>query len=526
MAALFQLDSPVLHFGPRMPAGVRYSQRKFLLWPALMYRVVAPEVRPRQINILQKAVLGMCRAGVTSPVRVGEKLRIHPDLAELIMKELLQRALIKPDGLPTAAGNDVFEDEALDMRPPVTGHVFQDPWSGELWPRFVQRLDYVELDRRDNGFPDLILGTKGKPRRERAFMCRPVDDAVPPSPDVRQILRATHRHKSALRNSESFEVPEDDEQMSLDVGTALQRISLVDDAPTPVFLTSFIYLAENENTGEWHACDPFGLGESPVLRRAIDREVAFFPRLREAVEALIGSSLDAQVEKQRGWIAELRELATSNLERKLTVNARDLPAFDELLQLEMAYLDAELLGDACPEQRLRDLLGAARRALESTFRSIASKFPPGDVWRHVYFKDKAGKDRPVQDQVYVSDVYKVCATNLGFATPLPEAVQRTRPNHLRAACFESGWRLRGAIVASMMAAVNNPSHPLVLAAKRRPELIEDLDAVASMAGEAIHAGDSIVELGAITPVIDSVYRSIAILGGIEVGEKNQVEKGR
>ena len=376
MAALFQLDSPVLHFGPRMPAGVRYSQRKFLLWPALMYRVVAPEVRPRQINILQKAVLGMCRAGVTSPVRVGEKLRIHPDLAELIMKELLQRALIKPDGLPTAAGIEVFEDEALDMRPPVTGHVFQDPWSGELWPRFVQRLDYVELDRRDNGFPDLILGTKGKPRRERAFMCRPVDDAVPPSPDVRQILRATHRHKSALRNSESFEVPEDDEQMSLDVGTALQRISLVDDAPTPVFLTTFIYLAENENTGEWHACDPFGLGESPVLRRAIDREVAFFPRLREAVEALIGSSLDAQVEKQRGWIAELRELATSNLERKLTVNARDLPAFDELLQLEMAYLDAELLGDACPEQRLRDLLGAARRALESTFRATLKKGSP------------------------------------------------------------------------------------------------------------------------------------------------------
>ena len=36
----------------------------------------------------------------------------------------------------------------------------------------------------------MILGTKGKPRRERAFMCRPVEDAVPPSPDVRQILRA------------------------------------------------------------------------------------------------------------------------------------------------------------------------------------------------------------------------------------------------------------------------------------------------------------------------------------------------
>jgi hypothetical protein len=268
------------------------------------------------------------------------------------------------------------------------------------------------------------------------------------------------------------------------------------------------------------------LGESPVLRRAVDRQVAFFPRLREAVEALIGSSLDAQAEKQRGWIAELRVQASLNLERKLTVNARDLPAFEELLQLEMAYVDAEILGKACPEQRLRDLLGAARRALESTFRSIASRFPPGDVWRRVYYRNKDGKYNPVQDRDYVSQVYEGCAANLGFVTPLPEAIQRTRPNHLRAACFESGWRLRGAIVASMMAAVNNPSHPLVLAAKRCPELIEDLDAVASMAGEAIHAGDSIVELGAITPVIDSVYRSIAILGGIEVVEKNQVEKGR
>jgi hypothetical protein len=53
-----------------------------------------------------------------------------------------------------------------------------------------------------------------------------------------------------------------------------------------------------------------------------------------------------------GWIAEVRALATSNLERKLTVNARDLPEFEQLLQLEMAYVDAQLLGDACPEQRL------------------------------------------------------------------------------------------------------------------------------------------------------------------------------
>jgi hypothetical protein len=517
MAALFELDSPVLHFGPRLPAGVRYSQRRFLLWPALLYRVVAPEVRPRQVNILQKAVLGMCRAGITFPPRIGEKLRIHADLATLILSELLQMRLIRPDGLPTPAGNEVFEAEALDMRASVTGHVFQDPWSGDLWPRFVQRLDYVELDRRENGFPDLILGTKGKPRRERALMCRPLDFSVPPALEVRQILRATHRHKAALRNSDTFEVADEDEHLNLDAGSVLERISLVDDSPTPVFLSTFIYLAENEHTGDWHACDPFGLGESPTLRRAIERQLAFFPRLRDTVEALVGSSLDAQVEKQRGWIAVLRAHATSNLERKLTVNARDLPEFEQLVQLEMASVDADFLGDDCPEQRLRDLLGATRRVLESAFRSIAARFPPGDVWRHVYFKDKNGKDCPVQDQVYVSGVYEARAATLGFKTPLPTALARTRPSHVKAACFESGWRLRGAIIAAVMAATDQPNHPLVQAAKRRPELIEDLDRVAVIAGGAIHAGDGSLELAAISPVIESVYGSIAILGGIEVG---------
>lgn len=522
MAALFQLDSPVLHFGPRLPAGVRYSQRKFLLWPALMYRVVAPEVRPRQVNILQKAVLGMCRAGITFPPRIGEKLKIHADLATLILSELLQRGLIKQDGLPTPAGIEVFEDEALDMRPAVTGHVFQDPWSGDLWPRFVQRLDYAELDRRENGYPDLILGTKGKPRRERAFMCRPIDSALPSAPDVRQILRATHRHKAALRNSESFESADEDEHLDLDAGPVLERISLVDDSPTPVFLSTFIYLVENEQTGDWHACDPFGLGESPTLRRAVERELAFFPKLRETVEGLVGSSLDAQAEKQRGWLAEVRALAASNLERKLTVNVRDLQQFEQLVELEMANVEAEYLGDACTQQKLKSLLTAARTVLEDTFRSIAARFPPGDVWRHVYCHNRQGKYGPHPDRDYISGVYEARAAKLGFKTPLPKAISRTKPSALRDACSGSGWRLRGAIVAAIMAATDEPNHPLVRAAKRRPELVEELDWIAEMGGGGSHGSGSVYDLEAISPVIDSVYRSVSVLGGIEVGTSQLV----
>lgn len=518
MAALFQLDSPVLYFGPRLPKGVRFTQRRFVLWPALMYRVVAPEVRDREINVLQKAVLGLCRAGITVPQRIGDRLKIHRDLATLIIAELLQRGLIRADGLPSQAGEELFQAETLDMRPPVTGHVFQDPWSGDLWPRFVKRLDFAELERGESGFPDLMLGTRGKPRRERAFMCRPGADAVPPAPDVRQILRATRRYKAALRNSELVEVDDDDATVDVDVGPALERVSMVDDSPVPVFLATFVYLVEGEMSADWHACDPFGLGENTMLRRAIARELPNQSGLREVLEGLLGDSLDSRAAEQQKWISEVRALAVANVERRLTVNARDLPEFDALVELEMGCVEAEYLGDRCPEQRLRDLLGAARRVLESVFRTIAGRFPPGTVWRQVYLSDKSGKSRPVQDMAYVERVYEEHAKRLGFRIPLPAAISRTRPNHLKAACYESGWRLRGAIVASMMAASSQPEHPLAVVAARHPDLIGELDRIASLAGDAIHAGGRALDFTSVSEVVESVYRAVAVLGGLDQGQ--------
>ena len=132
MASTFRRDASVLHFGPRLPKGMRWSQRRFVLWPALMYRVVAPEVRERQVNVIQKAVLGMCRAGTTSAQRIGDRLRIHSDLAALVYVELQERGLLDREGLPTQKGRDLFEEETLESHKLVTGHVFQDPWSGDL----------------------------------------------------------------------------------------------------------------------------------------------------------------------------------------------------------------------------------------------------------------------------------------------------------------------------------------------------------------------------------------------------------
>ena len=171
--SFFRRDLPVLHFGPRLPKGMRGSQRRFLLWPAFMYRVVAPEVRERHSTCIQKAVLGMCRAGTTSAQRIGNRLRIHPDLAALVYLELQEQGLLDRDGFQRKKGATLFEEETLESHRIVIGHVFQDPWSRDLWPRFVSVSTTPEAQHNPSGFPDLVLAHKGQPRRERTFMCLP-----------------------------------------------------------------------------------------------------------------------------------------------------------------------------------------------------------------------------------------------------------------------------------------------------------------------------------------------------------------
>ena len=63
MASEFSPSTEVLYFRPRAHARWR-PPRKYLLWPAWVYRVVAPMPRPRRLNVLEKAMIGLARAGI------------------------------------------------------------------------------------------------------------------------------------------------------------------------------------------------------------------------------------------------------------------------------------------------------------------------------------------------------------------------------------------------------------------------------------------------------------------------------
>lgn len=516
MAFNFTPERPALNFGPRHHA--RWSSRQFLLWPAWAYRVVAPRVRQRKFNVLQRAIMGLCRAGVHRVDAIAEHLSVHADLAAFILSELRDLGYLDQHGLPTEHGIKVLEDDSFETQEMVAGYVFQDPWSGDLWPRFVESLDYCELEFNENGFPSVLLGTTGKPRRHRTFTVLPRAQLSPSTPSAAAVVQAVAQHRKGLRFKDADD--HDDEALGNFVASGVQisRVSFVEEEPQAVFLLTYLYLPESDaGATDWYACDPFGLGQSVRLRRRVETVMHDVPGLFDVVNQLVGETLHAGYEEQQRWLETIQLQAGLEIDRRLTVGFRTHRAFEQMLELEAARQEMRSLGRDCPERRINGVLRAGVKVLEAVFSSIADTHPLGDIWKRVYVSridPRTGKQHLAQQQdcgVY-SATYEGAFRSLGFAAPIPKAFLNVKPGQLRAVSeYGDSWRLRPLVSATALAAQRDSTHPLALAAARAPDLIRAIDEIATAGGGAGHANADSVAPQLAEQHADRVYDVVSVL---------------
>ncbi|KFA90323.1 hypothetical protein Q664_29365 [Archangium violaceum Cb vi76] len=506
----FQREDTVLYFRPR--AHARWRERRYVLWPAWAYRVVAPEVRERQLNVLQKAVLGMFRAGVTTPEGISTRLHLHADLMAFIAGEILEKGLIDHQGLPTKLGLEVLEQETLQSRRVVAGYVFQDPWTGELWPRFVERLQYAETEMKPNGYPNLVLGTTGKPEPRPAYLHRPERASTQATPDATDILEVTRRHGRALRHSDPSMEEEEEDGGTFELGTIdIERVSLIEDRPQPVYLATYLYLPEDADTaGDWHVCDPFGLGASTFLRRAIVRQMEQEPTLSKLVDQLLGRALGEGMEGVRAWMEQLRGKAELGVEQRLTSEIRRLPYYAHVLEMELAYLEVEHLGTGSSNPKLRGVLLTARRVTEALFAHLLGAHRSPDILRRIS-----------REPEHSASIYTSTAAALGLEVPLPQPLANVKRSQVESVLkHPDGWRLRPMIVATLLTARDDNRHPLREAARREPRLLNELELIASIAGRELHGGDGALSMTAVQETVNRVYHVVGLFSGLANGTRN------
>ena len=481
MAASFGAETPILFYGPRAHLHANPGGRKeWVYWPAWAFRVVAPEFRDRSFNVLQKAVLGVLRASRLTAVELGERLGIHPELAAFVVTELQEQGRIDAEWKVTKRGVDLLEQESEESANLVPGWVFRDPWSGNLWPFVASSLEYAHTGRDERGYPVLELGKTGNPWRQSAWMQFPSAGCEAKPPNAREILRAALRHKRLGRRWQHVGVHLDEDIDGVNaVGLDLSRLSGIDPEPTPVFLVSFLYVPRDGDDcdDDWYACDFFGRGSDPALRRLVIRvaEEDEKQHLAGRLDWLIGLTRHDDFDTFRRAARGRKRKAEWLLERALTIDVRHHAVAEPLAEMLDGWLELrELGGDA--GQRHRDgVLTSGRKALERLLRDVAEKWPLAGI------ADRLSGDRETD-----VELLRRTARDIGL-TELPDAQSEVKKNLVRAVSdYDDSWRLRPLAVATLLRARDAPGHPLRSAAGKAPDVLERIERVASLGGGAAH----------------------------------------
>jgi hypothetical protein len=507
----FTKETSILYFNPRSSS--RWSKRQDLLLPSFCYRVNAPKIQKRNVNILEKAVLGICRIGSFSAVEIGEKLDIGVDLAVLIMLQLKDKGFIDKQGLLTKKGLNILEQETIENQEMVAGYIFQDPWTSELFPRFIERLEYIDVQFNQDGYPELNLGTTGKPNYRR-FYLPSVTNIIQVTPSPQDILQAVRKHDQALRHRKfSEEVREDlDDDWTFEQVPNLKRISFIEAEPTPFWLATYIYLPEeNFSTGDWNICDPFGIGDSPWLRRKLEIQLRKNPDLK-GIKKIISDIIDNDKKSQTGenrvneFIAYAEEEAIVKVENKLTIEIRRWDnIFEQLVAMEISYIEAEF--SEKPERKkdkLDDVLIKAQKVIETVLLLIRESHPTYKTWQTL----------SVNDREYNRDLLNKLADKIGFITPLPNTLLDVKRGKIQAAADSGIGSLRSHLLAALLTARSQNQHPLNLLAKKSPDMLILLDKLAEMRDKSSHSSNQKLEMEEVSQQINIVYEFVGGMLGI------------
>ena len=513
----FGPDTPVLSYGPRAHADPgKRNDREWLLWPAWAFRVVAPELRSRDVNLLQKAVLGMLRASRLTAVELGHRLGVHHELAAFVVTELQTQGRIDDAWAVTGRGVEVLEEEHEGSATLVPGWVFRDLWHGSLWPFVASSLEYAPTELDETGYPILMLGTMGRPWRQSAWMQFPPKArggessgvAEPPDPpDAREILRAVLRHKRREQRSRrlgEWEGEDDDTQGTGVSGLDVNRISVIEPEPEPVFLVSYLYVPRDGDDADWHACDFFGRGSDPALRRLVVRvaDDEKEPRLARRLDRLLGRTRHRDFDTFRRAARGREDHARRLAEWALTMNVHQHGVMQPLTETLEGWLELRELGDDAGLRHARNVLTSCRRTLERLFRDVAEAWPLSGVAEGLCWQDKKVNANRV----------RAAAVDAGFAgSEVPKAICHVTRGAVKAVSdYDDSSRLRPLVAATLLRARTEENHPLRSAARKAPDLLARIEALTKRGGGAVHGNDS--GSFAVDSVTTSVMDTLEIVG--------------
>lgn len=477
-------EFPIVRFRPS--TAIAEGERvEWLLWPTLAWRVIGPRQRPRALNLVQRAVLGLLVAGLRTVDEIAARLCLHRELVALVIHELESMGALDATQRPTARGKTLLveDDEGNDEY--VVARVFSDPFTGEVWPRFVERdLPLVTAEENGGGWPVIITGTRGAPRRDKPFVVEMPSECIERAPSPAEILRAAHLHARHLRDGD------DDGEFEASP-TRLGRASCIAARCEPMLLAVRVRVG----SADWSVDDPFGVGESARMRRTIERRIER-ERAKRGDSPLSRRFAPQVDEAHPERLSDLHALASFEVNQRLPGLLRgDDSLTERLVAMKRAHLEAAQ--ESSPRDKVEDVIVKAQQAVEHMFCDVLER-------------DRGRDDLAVltRDDTVNAAIFQSIARECGFGGPLPKTLLGVRAGKVRSAFESRKGSLRPLVLAALLGARARAAHPLRRAGARSPTLLSRLDALASARDPAAHGGKRSRQILDLDDVMEIVFEAV------------------
>jgi hypothetical protein len=476
--ALFQPDStPILIYSPWPKA--KTNSRKYLAWPILAYKVLAPKPVQRKVNVFQKAVLGLCRAGKDDLYEISSYLQLDGEIVRFILSELRQAGYIDGNNKITGIGNQLWLSDI--ERPPtseeiVSGYIFQDPWSGKLWPRIVPEIKFANSERRGNSkYPRLILGTEGSSKPHYLEFKHYTGTIVDGKPTVEDIIRASWHHEREKKIDMAFdndEIFEDLEPHFDFTNPIIQQVEILSTEPDAYYVVTSVF-TPSISPDTWSVWDPIGLSASWWLQNEILAQSKVDARLSQFLDSFFQTDQQESVQKQEQRTLAL--LVKESIKSEFGLDANLQPFFERLYDLEIRYQDAT--NRETPRQdQLESIVMAMGKLLENIFTQLNSDWLHPTCWKDYDLSDKYKR------QVLLNSLI----VQVGFDKISAELFPSPRGNDIRYAIETGRGTLKQKIVIAILSAYYRPDHPLRRISRDIPDLWETLFALISDRNASAH----------------------------------------
>jgi hypothetical protein len=437
-----------------------------VLWPVMVHRVLYPDAKRPQLNLFQRAVLGLIRARTVRSEIMAELTGLHPSLIKLILAQGVSNGWLgaNADAL-TPLGERLLDDEDAEASNLKSGYLLQDAVTGQFWPRLLPQLKQIEP--RDPLAQRLEFMAERKTGKAiRPYLLESRKSGLPPL-DHESLMMAYRDYREDYRASQQLGYGG-----PLPKQINLQGVQRLDDAPQSARALVWI-TADNDGVELWSVKDPVELRDNAwwlqtSLKSVIERDSKLLRRLEPLVA--VPRADNQGVEE---WLASLHKQTDLQVLIEYPWVERQ-PDIKRYLAALLVRKEKLLQGDS-REQELDAAMMECQKLLEVVMQWLIRTYP-ADVGQ---LPKQQRPDHRLNQRIL--SALQIPA----FSGDVIRLLSRQGIDQVIRACSSPSDSLKALLFAAAMGVLSTPQHPLKMLSSQELQL-EKLLELAKMRNQSSH----------------------------------------